>query len=78
MAPGRAPRPGGWVAKEGALGLAFDVFERHVRLPSQACTQRHADDVTTYASEVLRSDGHLRPVVSIASILADIRASVGT
>ena len=64
------------VAKDAPLGLAFDVFERHLRLPAGACSQASAGDTRQYAAETLRCDGQLRPVVSVAAILADIRDMV--
>lgn len=76
-AAGPARLPGWWVAVKGApLGLAFDAFERFLRLPPEAVGQAAAADVRAHSAETLRCDEQLRPLVSIASVLRDIRAVV--
>lgn len=70
--------PGWWVVVQGAsVGLAFDAFERHLRLPPDALARASTEDARLYSAETLRSDGQLRPIVSIAAILKDIRRQVG-
>ncbi len=69
--------PAWWVAvKDAHLGLAFDVFERHLRLPVEASSRASAADVRLYTSETLRSEGQLRPIVSIHAILLSIQNMV--
>lgn len=71
--------PGWWVVVQGApLGLAFDVFERHLRLPPEALAAASAEDAHLYSGETLRSDGQLRAIVSIGAILDDIRRQAGS
>ena len=70
-------RPAWWIAaRAGPLGLAFDVFERHLRLPADAIAQAGVADARLLAQEALRDGEQLRPVVSIPSILERIREIV--
>ncbi|WP_077037039.1 chemotaxis protein CheW [Pelomonas sp. KK5] len=74
---GGGEAPAWWVAVNGApLGLAFDVFERHVRLPDSAIAKARGADARLYTGETLRCEGQLRPIVSIQSILLNIREAV--
>lgn len=70
-------RPAWWVAaRDGPLGLAFDVFECHLRLPGDAIARAGAADSRMFTGETLRSGEQLRPIVSIPSILQRIREIV--
>ena len=76
-AAGPARLPGWWIATKGApLGLAFDTFERFLRLPPEAVGHAGDTDARAHCAETLRCDERLRPLISIASILRDIRATV--
>jgi chemotaxis signal transduction protein len=69
--------PAWWIAvKDEPLGLAFDVFERHLRLPGEAVARASTADARLYTGQTLRSDGQLRPIVSIDSILLSIKEMV--
>ena len=77
MDGGAREQPAWWIAaKDGPLGLAFDVFERHLRLPDDAIARAGAADSRLFTGETLRSDDQLRPIVSIRSILQSIRDMV--
>ena len=70
-------RPAWWVAaRDGPLGLAFDVFECHLRLPGDAIAGAGAADSRLFTGETLRSGEQLRPIVSIPSILQHVREIV--
>ncbi len=76
-AGGGQQAPAWWVAvKDAHLGLAFDVFERHLRLPTTTIARADEGDERLYTGETLRCDGQLRPIVSINSILLNIQDMV--
>ena len=70
-------RPAWWIAaRDGPLGLAFDVFEHHLRLPGNAVARAGAADACLFTGETLHSEELVRPIVSIPSILQHIREIV--
>jgi len=76
-AGGARQRPVWWiVAQGGPLGLAFDVFERHLRLSGEAIAHAGAADSRLFTGETLRTDEQLRPIVSIPAILEGVREIV--
>lgn len=70
---GRAPA---WwaVPRQAPVGLAFDAFERHLRLPPEALVQAGAAGAAEPGAQALRVDGLLRPIVSVQTIVQNIRA----
>jgi len=69
----------GWVAiaASGAVGLAFDAFNRHLRVPRDAIIP-HAggDSVMRHVREMVQLDGRTRPIISVASVLDDLASRV--
>jgi chemotaxis signal transduction protein len=65
------------IAAAAPVGLAFDVFEGHLRLAREASASRHGtESLRRHVQEVLRTSDRTRPVVSIASILEAIKTMV--
>lgn len=65
------------ITKAQPVALAFDAFDGHLR-QSRASSARQADTETArrHVQELLRTGEHVRPVVSIASVLETINALV--
>jgi chemotaxis signal transduction protein len=57
-----------------AVGLAFDAFGRHLRVARDTLTKQTNGGRGDHAREAILLDGHMRPVISIPSILRSIAA----
>jgi purine-binding chemotaxis protein CheW len=71
-AGGEAPR---WLVVAGSrpLGLAFDGFDGHLRLPQEDIAQQERNDTERpHVRELARVAGLPRPIVDLASVLATI------
>ena len=71
----RAPR---WLVLSGTetgVGLAFDQFDGHVRLPREAIAPEDRVDASRgHAREVARTASGARPIIQLSSVLDAIRA----
>jgi len=68
-----------WLAIAAALpvGLAFEGFDRHQRIPRDAIVpQVRRDSQVRHVCEVFRSGERMRPIISVASILEAITSRV--
>jgi len=71
---GGAPRWLVLTAGETRLGLAFDQFDGHLRLPRETiATDDRADGARAYAREIARSEEGARPILHLPSLLGAIR-----
>lgn len=64
-----------WLAMAAAtsVGLAFDVFEKQVRVPQEAVVPHdRGDTAVRHVREVITLDAVARPIVSVASVLEAI------
>jgi len=71
-----AKAPPRWLVTAAALpvALAFDVFDRHLRLPAQAVIRREgADAARRHVRQALHAPDMVRPIVDMASIFAVIK-----
>ena len=71
--------PARWLVITAAwpLALAFDAFDGHVRVPREASARRTGTEHSRrHVQEVLHVNDTVRPVVSLASVLETIKASV--
>lgn len=71
-----APR---WIvtlAGEAPLGLAFDRFEAHARVPLAALTALTAEDgrPRSHVQRIVRTDRGVRPLIHLPSVLAAVKA----
>jgi len=64
----------GLVGSEAPIGLAFDGFEGHLRVPREAITRTATRSTTSLANEVLHTSDPVRLLVHLPSVLAAIRA----
>lgn len=64
-----APR---WIviAAKAPIGLAFDGFDGHLRVPHDAIAPRLSADPTGHVVDVVRDHGMLRPVIAINMLTA--------
>jgi purine-binding chemotaxis protein CheW len=64
------------IAANAPIALAFDVFEGHLRVSTDAILpqQAHAQ-MRGYAAEFVRSAGVVRPVLHLASVIAALGTS---
>ena len=62
------------IGSEAPIGLAFDAFEGHVRVPREAITRTATGSTTSLANEVLHTSDPVRLLVHLPSALAVIRA----
>jgi purine-binding chemotaxis protein CheW len=61
------------IAAGTTVGLAFDAFEGHVRVHADAIVPHGSGDAAVrHVRAVVRLDGLVRPIVSIASVLEEI------
>jgi chemotaxis signal transduction protein len=59
------------------IGLAFDSFDGHLRLPLDAIAHKDkTQDARQHVAESLRVDGQLRSIVSVASMIESIKKRV--
>ena len=65
----------GLVGSEAPIGLVFDGFEGHLRVPREAITRAATGSTTSLANEVLHASDPVRLLVHLPSVLAAIRAS---
>jgi purine-binding chemotaxis protein CheW len=70
-APSSSPR---WlvIVAQHSLALAFDVLEGQLHADAITPDEGAVAGSTKHASEVVRSGGELRPIISIASLIATI------
>lgn len=76
-AGGEAPR---WLVVAGSrpVGLAFEGFDGHLRLPQEDIAQQECNDTERpHVRELARVAGQPRPIVDLASVLAAIRERAG-
>jgi len=75
--PSEKPR---WVlvAQEAVVTFAFDGFEGHVRLPRGAVASEDRERAgRTHSGEVLRTEGGLRPILRLSSLVRAVEARQG-
>jgi purine-binding chemotaxis protein CheW len=84
---GSASAPRWFLLAQGreAVGLAFDAYEQHIRLPQaslDAAGTTEPGDATAPAHKHLRGtlevDGVLRPIIDVAALLRTLGARLGT
>lgn len=62
------------IAPETPIGLAFDQFDGHLRLPRDAIAHEGGkQDGRQHIAESLRTNGQVRSIVSVASIIESIK-----
>lgn len=72
----RAQEESRWliVAAEKAVGLAFDAFDGHLRIPkATAATEQPAEDRRPFIQGVVAMGNVFRPVVHVSSLLEAIK-----
>jgi chemotaxis signal transduction protein len=75
----RADAQARWVAIAAGspIGLAFDAFERHVRVGDDAILpQAGREHAVRHVREVVRVDGVVRPIISIPSVVESVTSRV--
>lgn len=61
------------VAAGSVVALAFDVLEGHLRVPREAVgSADRADPRRAHSREVLRTEGRLRPILQLSSVVREI------
>lgn len=68
-----------WVAigARGPIGLAFDRFEGLLRVDEGAMVPQSArEDAVRYVREVIRTDGVVRPIISIRSVMESVTSRI--
>jgi chemotaxis signal transduction protein len=55
-----------------AVALAFDHFERHLRLPASTIAGRNAKGRTRQGNDIVHAEGIARPLVDLPSLLEGI------
>lgn len=67
------------IAASAPVALAFDLFESHLRVPTDAVLPRQAHgQMRSYAPNFVRSSDVVRPVLDLASVIAALEASEQT
>ena len=65
------------VAAATPIGLAFDRFDGHLHLPRDAIgKEEKAQEREQHLTESLRTNGEVRPIVSVASMIESIKKRV--
>jgi purine-binding chemotaxis protein CheW len=82
LGTGAAPMESPWMAlvADRTIGLAFDETEGYTRVRQDEIVRRH-DEAQHHVAEIAQPASAPRPIVSVASVLAEIRRraqSIGT